>query len=355
MSGQTNPPLFSSAEEIHQYLQFFPNPDGTVTRNSIFPDIPPTPDPHDDHLSNSNSNPVLSKDIPINQSNNTWARLYLPKQHLALLDSDNNNNNNNNNNKLPLIVYIHGGGFVLLCPPSSSLNHNFCSAMAVDLAAVVVSIEYRMAPEHRLPAAYEDAAEALHWIRTTQEACLREYADYTNCFIMGSSAGGNITYHAALRFLAPHEDDDDDDLHPTLKIRGLILHQPFFGGTQRTQSELRLAHDPILPPPVTDFLWDHSLPVGADRDHEYSNPTAAGGGSKSLESLVEGKVKVMVTGCEGDPLIDRQMGLAKFVSDKGIETVARFGQGGSHGFEVMDPTTKAKELFIAIKEFIVSH
>ncbi|KAI9078206.1 hypothetical protein K1719_039820 [Acacia pycnantha] len=67
---------------------------------------------------------------------------------------------------------------------------------------------------------------------------------------MGESAGGNIAYNAGLRVAA-----EVDQLEP-LKIKGLILVQPFFGGVKRTSSEERLANDTILPPPVTDLVWE---------------------------------------------------------------------------------------------------
>ncbi|EXB80093.1 Carboxylesterase 1 [Morus notabilis] len=66
--------------------------------------------------------------------------------------------------KLPLIVYYHGGGFIFLIT-ASSINHDFCSKMAANLTAAVVSVDYRLAPMHRLPAAYDDAVEALTTMR----------------------------------------------------------------------------------------------------------------------------------------------------------------------------------------------
>lgn len=213
--------------------------------------------------------------------------------------------------------------------------------MALELQAVIVSVDYRLAPENRLPAAYGDAMEALHWIRTTQEEWLIRYADFGTCFLMGSSSGGNLAYRTGLRAA--------DDLEP-LKIRGLILHQPFFGGSRKVESELRLVNDPVLFPGVSDLMWGLALPIGADLDHEYCNPTADKG-SKVLDKVVSVGWRVLVTGCDGDPLIDRQIGLVKLMEEKGVKVVSKFGAGGHHGVDFMKPA-KAQALFLVIKEFI---
>jgi acetyl esterase/lipase len=311
----------------YQRLQIVLNPDGTITRLLEIPETPPTSDP-------SLRIPVLSKDIPINQSNNTWVRLFLPSEAL-----------DNSPTKLPLVVYYHGGGFII-CSPASSAFHDFCVNMAIELRVIIASVEYRLAPEHRLPAAYDDAVEALHWIRTAQDDWLRKYADFSSCFLMGSSAGGNIAYHAGLRAA-----DEVGHLEP-LKIRGLILQQPFFGGIQRTGSELRLVNDPALPPSVSDLMWELSLPIGVDRDHEYCNPTV-GGGSKLLEKIKVLGWRIFVSGCDGDPLFDRQVESVKMLEHKCVQVVAHFGVGDFHGVLYKDPA-KAKAWFRVVKDFISS-
>ncbi|XVF09739.1 hypothetical protein REPUB_Repub07fG0121500 [Reevesia pubescens] len=335
MSGQTQTTASSNpiiVDDPYKRLEITLNPDGSLTRNpNRYPNTLATPDPNQPF-------PVLSKDITINQSNNTWARIFLPRQQA--LDST-----SSDANKLPLIVYYHAGGFIQ-CSAASTTFHVFCSNMALELQAIIVSVDYRLAPEHRLPAAYDDAMEALHWIKTIQEEWLKKYADFATCFIMGSSSGGNIVYHAGLRAAK-----EGDDLEP-LKIRGLILHQPFFGGSQPVESELRLVNDPVLPRGVSDLQWELALPTGADRDHEYCNPTA-GKGSKLLEKLVSVGWRMLVTGCDGDPLIDRQVGLVKLMEEKGVKVVSHFRAGDHHAVDFMQPA-KATTLFLVLKDFILS-
>lgn len=187
----------------------------------------------------------------------------------------------------------------------------------------------------------------MQWRRFTDD-WLRDYADFSSCFLMGSSAGANIAYNAGLRVAA--EADDIHILHP-LKIRGLILIQPFFGGIRRTSSELRLVNDPILALTVCDLMWELSLPSGADRDHEYCNPMAAGGDSKCFDQVKALGWRVLVTGSEGDPLVDRQIEMVKMLEEKGVQVVSQFIEGGYHGAQDVEPS-KAKPVFELVKPFI---
>ncbi|KAL1816372.1 hypothetical protein DCAR_0520759 [Daucus carota subsp. sativus] len=301
------------------------NPDGSFTRLLEIPSIPATPD-DDGHT------PVLSKDIPMNSEKGTWFRIFIPRQVL------------NSTQKLPLLVYYHGGGFVFMSAASAT-SHNFCAKLASQLHVVVASIEYRLAPEHRLPAAYDDAVEALHCIKMSQDIWLHQYADLSNCFLGGSSAGGNIAYHAGLRAA-----DIVDDLEP-LKIKGLILQQPFFSGLERTESEIRLGSGSILTLAGSDHMWNMSLPVGVDRDHEYCNPLI-GGGSVNIERLRVLGWRVLTCGGSGDHLIDKQMELHRMLEEKGVQTALYLGDG-YHGMELMEPS-KADGLIEAVKQFVSS-
>lgn len=315
----------------YQFLHIILNPDGTITRLEKIPESPASPDPNP-------INPVLSKDLTINPSHNTWARIYLPSQAL-------NNPPLSSPTKLPLIVFFHGGGFMFYTG-ASSYFHDYCVNMVETTQSVVVSVNYRLVPEHRLPAAYDDALEALHWIRTSEDPWLTRFADYSNCYLMGESAGGNIAYNAGLRAAS-----EVNQLEP-LRIQGLILLQPFFGGVKRTPSELRLADDTMLAIPVTDLFWEFSLPVGADRDHEFSNPMAESG-SKGFDDIKRLGWKVIVFGSYGDPLVDREVELVKRLEEKGVEASGHFVGEYKHADFSKEPTKAlAKQLYESIKRFI---
>lgn len=306
-------------------LGFIQNADGSSTRISdIFPVIAASSDP---------SNPVLTKDVPVNQQNQTWARLYLPAAAAAPAA------------KLPLIVYIHGSGFVVTSA-ATSIYQKFCSDIVLQTPAVMVSVEYRLAPEHRLPAAYDDCEEALHWLKSADDEWLAEHADLSKCYIMGTSAGGNIAFHVGLRAAAQAE------VLAPVKIRGLILHHPFFGGAERTSSEVRLAGVEVLPPVMTDVMWGLALPVGVDRDHEYCNPMKEVK-VELLKKMKEGGWKVLVTGNYGDPLIDRQSEFAKKLEENGVDVSKDFRESGFHGIEIVDDS-KARIFYEIVKNFLLA-
>nr|XP_043618403.1 probable carboxylesterase 120 [Erigeron canadensis] len=305
------------------------NPDGTYTRPEIFPACLPTPDHNSD-------TPVLSKDVTINDVNKTGVRIHIPKKTITSSGSQ--------VEKLPLIVYYHGGGFVIMSP-STKVVHDFCDELAARLCAVVVSVDYRLAPEHRLPAAYEDGVEALHWVKSSQDPWLTKFADLSNCYLMGTSAGANLAGHAGLR-----SSKEIHELEP-IRIKGVIFHNVFVGGEDRTESDIRLANAELFTLPTSDMFWHLCLPVDASRDHEYSNPMM-GGGPDGLDRAKELGWTVMMVIRNDDLMYDRQVAFAKSLELKGIETKYFYGDG-EHGIEYFDKD-KAKELFEAISSFISS-
>ncbi|KAL7107222.1 hypothetical protein ACP275_06G040700 [Erythranthe tilingii] len=305
------------------FLHITVNPDGTVKR---------CPELRNPANSDRNST-VLSKDVTLDPSKKTWLRLYIP--NLATPPPS--------TAKLPLIFYYHGGGFIF-CNADTSVYDVFCKGLVEKLGAMVVSLDYRLAPEHRLPAAYEDAVDGFFWVKNTEDEWVTKYADLSNCFLSGTSAGGNLAYHAGLRFAAV-----SGDLNP-LRVRGLILHHPNFSGAKRTGSEEKLANDPLLPLYAIDQMFDLSLPEGAaDHDHEYSNPVA-NGGSKNADLIKRMGWRVLVTGCFDDPLVDAGLDCAKMLEGEGVETATLFGDG-YHAMEVFDPAMSGP-LYDAIKSFI---
>ncbi|CAI8611526.1 unnamed protein product [Vicia faba] len=299
------------------------NHDGSITRLMQISNIEPNQDLN---------NVVLSKDVSLNPINKTSIRFFLPQKAL------------NNSKKLPIIVYYHGGGFVFF-RASSTVNHDFCFKLAEKVNIMVASVDYRLAPESRLPAAYDDAVEALHWLVNEEWVC--QFCDMSNCYLMGSSAGGNIAYHTGLRCAMTVDGYGFDQL----RIRGLILHQPFFGGSQRTNSELKFKNDRVLPLKANDLMWKFALPKGVGRDHKFSNPMVMDeGDNKCFDEIKRMRWKILFTGCDGDPLIDRQLEFVEMLRRKGVNVV-EYLREGFHGMEMLEPNTDGP-LFEQIKDLI---
>ncbi|CAM0144443.1 unnamed protein product [Urochloa decumbens] len=312
-AAQAQPPAMT--KENNLFMQITINPDGTITRPEV-PLIPP-----------SSGGAAVSRDVPLDASLGTYLRLYLPNPAPPPPT------------KLPVVLFFHGGGFVLFSP-ATVFYHAHCEAMAAAVPCLVASLDYRLAPERRLPAAYDDDASALAWLLGAGGAAdpwLAAYADLSRCYVMGSSSGGNMAFFAGLRTKS------------AAAVRGLVLHQPYLGGVERTSSEAASEDDAMLPLEASDKLWSLALPEGADRDHEFCNLTKA-----VAPAALAGMPRCLVTGNRGDPLIDRQREFARWLAEQGgVEVVARMEHEGGHADELFVPES-AHELFAAMREFMAA-
>ncbi|TKW11631.1 hypothetical protein SEVIR_6G244300v4 [Setaria viridis] len=319
-------------KENNLFMRIAVNPDGTVTR----PEVPLVP-------ASESAAAAVSRDVPLDASLGTYLRLYLPNPVPPPPSPA-----TSNKYKLPVVLFFHGGGFVLFSP-ATVFYHAHCEAMAAAVPCVVASLEYRLAPERRLPAAYEDADAALAWLRGAvagTDPWLAAHGDLSRCYVMGSSSGGNMAFFAGLR-AAKGGADQSSYPAATGAVRGLLLHQPYLGGVERTPSEAGSEDDAMLPLEANDKLWSLALPVGADRDHEFCNPAKA----MPPEGLA-GLPRCLVTGNRDDPLIDRQQEFARWLQDSGgVEVVVRADHPGSHASELFVPE-RAEELFAAMREFL---
>jgi len=310
---------------------------GKVTRSNRIPTVPPSctasgPENPDDG--------VLSKDVTIDPLTGLTARIFLPQQQ----DAD-------SVQRLPIVLSFHGGGFVLY-RPSTILFHGTCHRTAKACNAIFVSVDYRLAPEDRLPAAYEDAVAAFRWLGSQAlgigvvDPWFESRADFSRVYLSGESSGANIAYNLSLRVF-----DETGSLQvPPLRIAGMVFIQPFFGGIERTTSEVRLAHDKIVPLPVSDLLWRLALPEGAHRDHPFCNPLKEGRPSPEVLQ----RFPATMVAVEGlDPLLDRQLEFVKMLREAGVHVELRNDPTGSHGVELYD-MDKAEALCSDISTFISS-
>ncbi|KAH6809369.1 hypothetical protein C2S51_027152 [Perilla frutescens var. frutescens] len=214
----------------------------------------------------------------LDPSRNLWFRLFVPSHADA-------------EKLLPLIVYFHGSGFTNFGADTKFFN-DLCSHLAAGVPAVIVSVNYRLTPEHKYPSQYEDGFDVLKFINAN---VLPAKADLGKCFIGGDSAGGNIAHHVTVRAIQNLEQFNN------IRIIGHLGLQPFFGGEERTESELRLTRAPMITVKETDVFWRDFLPAGADRDHPAAN--VFGGRANSLKNLDDFPSILVIIGGH-DPLQD---------------------------------------------------
>ncbi|WVZ66652.1 hypothetical protein U9M48_015842 [Paspalum notatum var. saurae] len=237
--------------------------------------------------------------------------------------------------QLPVVVYFHGGGFVFGSAASASYD-SLCRRLASSVPALVASVDYRLAPEHRFPVPYDDGEEAVRWVLDGAGGALPSAP--AAVFVAGDSAGGNVAHHVAARL-------------PT-SVAGLIAVQPFFGGEAPTGSELRLGHMPFGAPERLVWLWRAFLPPGATRDHAAANVPAA-----LQRDAGEGQWRAFppTVVCVGgwDVHQDRQRAYADALRAAGAQDVAVAEYPDAvHGFYMMDDLADSEKLVGDVAEFV---
>ncbi|XP_027364284.1 probable carboxylesterase 15 [Abrus precatorius] len=313
-------------EDCMGLLQLFN--DGTVFRSKDIQFNQPSPTPHD-HL-------VQFKDYLFNKKFNLHLRLYKPKFI--------------NNEKLPVVMFLHGGGFCFGSRAWPHL-HGCCVRLAASLHAVVMAPDYRLAPEHRLPAAVDDGVEALRWMQRQglgehgEDAWVSQGVDFDRVFAVGDSSGGNIAHHLAVQL-----GSGSREMEP-VRVRGYVLMGPFFGGVVRTRSEVGPSEQ-MLTLEMLDRFWRLSMPIGESRDHPLANPF--GPKSPNLEHVKLDPILVIVGGNE--LLKDRAEDYARRLKELGKNIEYVEFEGKEHGFFTHDSYSEAAdEVLQMLKRFILEN
>ncbi|PON81431.1 Alpha/beta hydrolase fold [Trema orientale] len=298
----------SIVSEAPGYLQVFS--DGSVKR--FAPEIAPALE--------ESPNGFKSKDVMIDPLKPITARIFLPRSPIS-------------SSPLPVVVYFHGGGF---CIGSTTWlgYHYFLGDLSVASQSIVVSVDYRLAPENRLPIAYEDCYSSLEWILSSYQARSEPWldrADLSRVFLCGDSAGGNITHNVAYKALR------NGISH--LRIKGLLSIHPYFGSEERTKKEMEegAAGDVAM----NDMFWRLSIPEGSNRDYFGCNFEKAE--LPAAQWLEFPAVVVYVAGL--DFLKERGVMYSEFLERKGVRVVKLVeAKRQSHVFHVFYPESEATRL-----------
>ncbi len=222
---------------------------------------------------------------------------------------------------LPVLVYFHGGGWVT---GSLETHDGLCRALANRAGCAVVAVDYRLAPEHKFPAAVEDAWAATTWVASNAEAI---DLDPGRVAVGGDSAGGNL---AAVVTLRARERGG-----PRLVFQVLVY--PVTDYEFERTSYREYADGYYLTRDGMRWYWRHYLPSEAAGAHPEASPLRA--------ANLAGLPPAHVITCGFDPLRDEGEAYAHRLSEAGVPaTISRY-ESMIHGFfrmaAVTDRTSEA--------------
>ncbi len=222
---------------------------------------------------------------------------------------------------VPTVVFLHGGGFVI---GDLDTHDDHCQLIAAEVGAVVLSVDYRLAPEHPWPAGLEDCVAATRWALAHVDEL---GGDATRVAVAGDSAGGNLSAAVALELRG--------DGGPALAAQLLLYPATDFEDATVHPSREENAKGYLLT--ADDMAWfgEQYVPEGADpRDPRLSVLAAPD---------LSGLPPAVVATAEYDPLRDEGEAYAAALCAAGVPVVARRYDGLIHGFFGLGPVSPAAD------------
>jgi acetyl esterase len=205
----------------------------------------------------------------------------------------------------PLVLFFHGGGFVI---GDLETHASFCAEVSRTLDLPVLAIDYRLAPEHRWPAAPDDCEAAARWAAASPAALGRTV---TSLVVCGDSAGGNLAIVTAMALRdAPAEVP-------------VIAQLPFYPATDTTKeypSYAQFAEGYLL---TRDSMEWFNAAYQAEAEHIRTSP---------LKGDLAGMPPAVVVTASLDPIRDQGRAYAAALAQAGVPVVFREAVGNIHGF-----------------------
>ena len=209
---------------------------------------------------------------------------------------------------LPVIMYFHGGGWVL---GNIETHDTLCRQLALASGCAVISVDYRLAPEHPFPAAFDDCYEATQYVsKHAGELGL----DPNRIVVAGDSAGGNLA--AAVTLKARDKG--------TPNIHSQYLIYPVLEANFDTASYKDFATDHGLTRQTMQFFWNQYVQKEADRSNPYAAPLRA--------DHLHGLPFTQIITAECDVLRDEGEQFATLLKKAGVEVELIRYEGMLHGF-----------------------
>ena len=207
-----------------------------------------------------------------------------------------------------VLVYFHGGGWVM---GDLDTHHGVCHALAKRSSCLVVSVDYRLAPEHRYPAAIEDAYAATSWVAQNTGAI---QADPDRLAVGGDSAGGHLAAVVALMAR--------DRKGPRIDLQVLIY--PITDCNFDRPSYLENKDGYMLTRDLMKWFWKHFLEDEGQANDPYVSPLRA----KNFSDLPQ----AFILTAEYDPLRDEGEAYGKKLQGAGVDVTLSHYPGMIHGF-----------------------
>ncbi len=233
---------------------------------------------------------------------------------------------------LGLLVFYHGGGFAL---GGLDSHDALCRRIAAENGLLVVSVDYRLAPEHKFPAAVEDASDALAWVA---EHASQLGGDPGRLFVMGDSAGGNLS--AVVSLLAR------DAGGPRIAAQVLVYPVVDIAGSHPSKD--LYPDTAVLPREAMDFYSAAYLRQPADAQDPRVSPL--------LAPDLRGLPPALILVAEYDPLRDEGLAYAERLRQAGNPVSSACYPRMPHGFLSLGRlASQTDAAFAAIRQFFAQY
>jgi acetyl esterase len=209
---------------------------------------------------------------------------------------------------LPAVAYFHGGGWV---QGDLETHHGLCARLAGHADALVVAVDYRLAPEHKFPAAVDDCLAAYRWLRTRGRDL---GADPGRVAVAGDSAGGNLAAVVSQLAVAGGI--------PVPTCQALIY--PALDFSMDTASHREMAEAHVIPRERILWYAEQYLSREADKTDLRASPLRA--------PVLAGQPTTLIVTAGFDPLRDEGRAYADRLRAAGVDVVYREYPGQIHAF-----------------------